>query len=439
MRIELICIGTELLEDRLNTNVVYIGEKLKSIGLNLARQITVADDKKEIEEVLRQAISRSDMVITTGGLGPTFDDLTRETVAKVLKKKLVFKREVMEAIAMWFAVRDLKMPKDNERQAYIIKGARVIPNKVGTAPGMIIELGGKRKALGGEQTRLTPHSSRLTVISLPGPPRELRPMMEEVVLPYLKEKYEQRIAKSCVLHICGLTESEVAEKIKPIIESEREMIGGEVKFAILAHFSVIDLKIEVRGSNELLINETLLAIQREFYDCLGERIYGKDEQTLEGVVGQLLGSKRKTLGVAESCTGGLVGHKITNIAGSSIYFKGSIVAYSNQAKIKILGVAEKVLSKYGAVSNQVALQMAVGARRITRADFGLATTGIAGPGGATKTKPVGLVYIALTSDKGNVSREFKFTGTRLEIKEKVSSTALDLLRKYLLKNYGTAD
>lgn len=428
----MICVGTELLEDRLNTNVIYIGEKLKSIGLNLARQITVADDKKETEEVLCQAISRSDIVITTGGLGPTFDDLTRETVAKVLKKKLVFKREVMEAIAMWFAVRDLKMPKDNERQAYIIKGARVIPNKVGTAPGMMLQ-GREQRAEGRKQR------TRATMILLPGPPRELRPMMEGVVLPYLKEKYEQRIAKSCVLHICGLTESEVAEKIKPIIETERELTGGEVKFAILAHFSVIDLKIEVSGINELLINETLLAIQREFYDCLGERIYGKDEQTLEGVVGQLLGSKRKTLGVAESCTGGLIGHKITNIAGSSIYFKGSIVAYSNQAKIKILGVAEKVLSKYGAVSSQVVLQMAGGARRIAGADFGLATTGIAGPGGATKTKPVGLVYIALTSDKGNVSREFKFTGTRLEIKEKVSSTALNLLHKHLLKNCETAD
>jgi len=254
-------------------------------------------------------------------------------------------------------------------------------------------------------------------------------MMEGVVLPYLKEKYEQRIVKSCILHICGLTESEVAERIKSIIETERELTETEVKFAILAHLGVIEVKTEVSGVNELLVKDTLHNITEEFSRCLGTTVYGKDEQTLEGVVGELLGKKKKTLAVAESCTGGLIGHRITNVAGSSLYFKGGIVAYSNQAKIKILGVDEKILFKYGAVSGQVAEQMAQGVRKIARADFGLATTGIAGPAGATKTKPVGLVYIALTTDKGREVQKFKFTGSRLEIKERVAIAALDLLRK----------
>lgn len=404
MRVELISVGTELLKGKINTDTAYLGEKLDNIGLTIERETTVGDDREKIESVLREVLNRADIIITTGGLGPTFDDLTREVMAKVLKKKLVFDREVMHEIAAHFAKRELEMPKENERQAYIIEGARVIPNKVGTAPGMVVEK--RSKADSKSKTQ------RVSVIMLPGPPREMRPMVEEVVLPYLKEKYERRILKKCVLHICGLTESSAYEKIKEVVEIERRMEGGILRFSILAHLATIDVEISGEGENELLVDEMLHKARQEIYDCLGDYIYGQDEDTLESVVGGLLLRKRLTLAVAESCTGGLLGDRITDVAGSSVYFKEGIVAYSNEAKVRILGVREETLNGFGAVSRETALEMARRVQGISGADIGLATTGIAGPTGGTPEKPAGLVYIALVwAGRGvEICNEFRFIG-----------------------------
>lgn len=426
MKVEMVCVGTELLKGKVNTDNAYLGEKLDSIGLAIDRETTVADYREKIEGVLEEALNRSDIVITTGGLGPTFDDLTREVMAKVLKKKLVFDPEIMHQIAAHFAKRDLEMPKNNERQAYIIEGAKVITNKVGTAPGMIVE----RKTMAGSKSKV---QKGKVIIMLPGPPREMKPMVEEVVLPYLKERYERKILKKCVLHISGLTESAVYEKIKEVVEIERMMEGGILRFSILAHLAKIDVEISGEGENELLVDEMLHKAKQEIYDCLGDYIYGEDEDTLESVVGRLLLSKRLTLAVAESCTGGLIGDRITDFAGSSVYFKEGVVAYSNEAKVRILGVKEETLNESGAVSRESALEMASGIQRISGTDIGLATTGIAGPTGGTAEKPVGLVYVALVWPEMGVEicKEFRFSGKRREIKESTVANALDILRKAL--------
>jgi len=426
MRVELISVGTELLKGKINTDTAYLGEKLDSIGLTIERETTVGDDREKIESVLREVLNRADIIITTGGLGPTFDDLTREVMAKVLKKKLVFDREVMHEIAAHFAKRELEMPKENERQAYIIEGARVIPNKVGTAPGMVVEKRSKADSKSKAQ--------RVSIIMLPGPPREMRPMVEEVVLPYLKEKYERRILKKCVLHICGLTESSAYEKIKEVVEIERRVEGGILRFSILAHLATIDVEISGEGENELLVDEMIHKARQEIYDRLGDYIYGQDEDTLESVVGGLLLRKRLTLAVAESCTGGLLGDRITDVPGSSVYFKEGIVAYSNEAKVRILGVREETLNEFGAVSRETALEMARRVQGISGADIGLATTGIAGPTGGTPEKPAGLVYIALVwAGRGvEICNEFRFIGQRREIKENTVASALDILRRVLM-------
>ena len=426
MKVEMISVGTELLKGKINTDNAYLGEKLDSIGLAIDRETTVSDNREKIESVLQEALNRSDIIITTGGLGPTFDDLTRDAMAKVLKKKLVFDREVMHQIAAHFAKRDLEMPKDNEKQAYIIEGAKVIPNKVGTAPGMVVE----RRTKAGSKSKVQKAS---VIIMLPGPPREMKPMVEEVVLPYLKERYERKILKKCVLHISGLTESAVYEKIKEVVEIERRMEGGILRFSILAHLAKIDVEISGEGENELLVDEMLHKARQEIYDCLEDYIYGEDEDTLESVVGGLLLSKRLTLAVGESCTGGLIGDRITDVAGSSVYFKEGIVAYSNEAKVRVLGVKEETVNEFGAVSRESTLEMARGVQRISETDIGLATTGIAGPTGGTAKKPVGLVYVALVWPKMGVEicKEFRFSGKRREIKESTVANALDILRRAL--------
>lgn len=419
MRVELICIGTELLIDKVNTNIAFLGEKLSSIGLDLSLVTTVGDNEGDIKKVFSQAIERSNIVISTGGLGPTFDDITREEVAKVLDRPLTLEREILSGIAQYFIKRDREMPKCNERQAYIIEGAKALSNGVGTAPGQIIEF--------------TRNKKKVMVVLLPGPPREMQPMFEKEVLPKLRRS-EKGFRKKAVLHVCGMPESEVEDKIKPIIDAERKLEAGNVDFAILAHRMIIDIKINVSGKNEMTVDETLSGIKREFYEVLGESIYGEDKKTLESIIGELLARNRKRLAVAESCTGGVISHRITNIPGSSLYFRQGVVVYSNESKKEILNVNEETLKAYGAVSAQTALEMAEGLRNISRADYTLSVTGIAGPSGGTDEKPVGLVYIGLCGPRIKEAFRFALRGSRIDIRQRAANQALDLLRRQLLKD-----
>ncbi|HCJ66122.1 MAG TPA: competence/damage-inducible protein A [Elusimicrobia bacterium] len=434
MKIELISIGSELLAEKVNTNINLLAEKLATIGLAISRQITVGDNPEEIRQVFTESLARAEIVISTGGLGPTFDDYTRGTVAKVLKKKLVFSREVLGAIVRHFAERNIEMPKENEKQAYILDGAEVIPNKIGTAPGQIITVKRVKCKVKSEKLResSTFHIPPSTVvILLPGPPREMLLMLEEKVIPYLKEKYETGLTRSVTLHICGLPESEIDEKIHPVLEQEKKTEG--LKFALIAHPGTVDLRITLSGGDQMLLEQILKKTKNEIYEILGENIYGEDGQTLEKIIAELMLKKRKTLAIAESCTGGLLGHRITNISGSSLYFKQGVVVYSNESKIQVLGVKSETIEKYGAVSQETVLEMARGMKNLARTNCVLAISGIAGPTGGTEEKPVGLVYVAVIIDEKEIVQEYHFLGSRLEIKEKSITTALDFFHRELLK------
>jgi nicotinamide-nucleotide amidase len=419
MKTELICVGTELLTGKINTNISYLGEKLNIIGLNLDCAVTVSDVPADMEQVFNEVFGRSDIIIITGGLGPTFDDLTRDITAKVLNKKLVINHDLLQQIVKRFTDRGIDMPKINERQAYLVENALPMKNVNGTAPGQLIE------------TKF--NKSMKYIFLLPGPPNEMQAMFETSVLPYLKNKYENKIVKSKVLHIHGLSESSVDELIQPILETERNLEKEYVTFAILAHKGIIDVKTTVSGQNELLIDEMLHNIKKEFCDILKENIYGEDKQLLENVVGELLIKNKMTLSVAESCTGGLVSNRITNVSGSSVYFKGGIVSYSNETKVKVLGVEKATIDRYGAVSEQTAIQMARGVRELTDSQIGLSITGIAGPSGATEIKPVGLVYFGLVIGNNEFGTEKRFhsSWSRTDIKEFAGNYALDLIRRKL--------
>ncbi|HAX62292.1 MAG TPA: competence/damage-inducible protein A [Elusimicrobia bacterium] len=414
MHTEIICIGSELLVGTINTNGAYISEKLATIGLKVKREITVGDDFSELENAFSESFNRANIIILTGGLGPTFDDITREAVSKATGKKLVPNKDALKIISEFFEKKKLKMPKDNEKQAYILEGAEIIPNGLGTAPGQILEINGK------------------IIILLPGPPREMKPMFEATVLPHLKKRFERGLLKIKVLHTVGLAESVVDEKIRKIVDVERTLEGGEVSFSILAKHTGVDIKIIASGTDEMLIDKTIQNLKKEFYNVLKNFIFGEDNQTLESVVGELLFKRRKTLSVAESCTGGLISHRLTNVAGSSMYFKEGVITYSDNSKKRLLGVKDETLNKYGAVSGDVAQEMAEGIKKISGTNFGISTTGIAGPKPSSTGKPVGLVFIALASNDGTKIRQFQFTGSRAEIKDKIATAALDILRMNLI-------
>ena len=397
MRIELLCSGTELLRDKVNSNTVLVAQRLSSLGLHLAQITTVGDDAGDFEAALASCLRRSAVVLTSGGLGPTFDDLTRECVSKVLKRPLLFSKKILKQIG--------------GRQAYLIRGARPILNRTGTAPGQIIPLGKK------------------TLILLPGPPRELLPMMDSAVLPYLKKTYPHASSKTLVLHVFGFPESHIDEMIRPVVDRKWSQDGLTVTFGILAHRSIIDVKATVQGKSPSAVKTLSGKIRKSLYGILGPKIYGEGEETLESVVGRMLKKKGKTLSLAESCTGGLIASKITNVPGSSDYLLEGLVTYSNAAKTRLLGIKPDILRRYGAVSEPTALKMARGALTRSGSDWAVSVTGIAGPSGGTKEKPVGTVCFGIASKKGARAFTEKLFGDRNQSRERAALSALDALRR----------
>jgi nicotinamide-nucleotide amidase len=423
MKISVISIGTELLKDKINTNLLYISKKVNSLGLKIMFSSTVPDNLETLKEVLKYHLDGSDIIITTGGLGPTIDDVTKDCVAKLLDRKLVFVREVYENIVRYFLDKGLEVPELAERQAYVIDGAEILFNKVGQAPGqkIVVKKDKKEKIL----------------YLLPGPPRELQPMFDEYVFKDLK-KFQTKIYKEKIFHICNIPESKIEEIIKPVLETEQKY-SSEIEFSILPHLNIVDIKVAVYGQDELRVDEEITLIKDHIYECfknagLPDAIYAEDNQTLEQIVGILLGKHKKTLSVAESCTGGLLANKITNIPGSSFYFLGGCVVYSNFLKEKILGVKKETLETYGAVSEQTVKEMCVGLKNLVGADYCISISGIAGPTGGTKEKPVGTVWICVYDGKEFITHCFKFLGKRLEVKEQAVNSALEMLRQKLLKN-----
>jgi len=412
MNAEIISIGSEhLLGEIINTDAPYLCQRLSTLGIEIERQITIGDDKKGIASSLEEALRRVKMVITIGGLGPTPDDITKKVIATVAEEQLVLNEGILSEIEKKFKEEKNPMPSDNIKQAFLPRDSYPLENRVGIAPGFILE------------------TRNRIIIALPGPYNELVPMLEERVVPYLKERLEVReVIKSLVLRTTGLPESRVAEKLKDIMKKSKNP-----QVSLLAHENIVDIRMVAKAGDEKMIEKLNERMKKRISKRLGNYIFGTGKQTLEEVIGYLLYMRKKTIAVAESCTGGLISHRLTNVPGSSNYFLGSVVAYSDKIKRERLGVKKTTLEKYGAVSEKAAEEMAKGAKKLTRSDFGLGITGIAGPTGATKEKPIGLVYIALAYKDKVETREFKLRGEREVIKAKAASAALDMVRRHLLK------
>lgn len=410
MRAEIVSIGTELLLGQIvDTNAAYIAEKLADLGIDLYYQVTVGDNQERLHQILKRSLERSDIVITTGGLGPTDDDLTREAVAEVMGVDLIKDEELEEQIRGFFAELGREMTVNNLSQAYLPAGAEPIINSRGTAPGIIIEHRGK------------------TVISMPGVPPEMKQMMNKEVIPYLHDKAgNKELIKSKVLKVCGYGESALETEIKDILDSQTNPT-----IALLSGKAEVHLRLTVKADNQKTADNLINQVEAKLRARLDNDIFGIDDETMEKVVGDRLKEESLTLAVAESCTGGLIGHRITNVSGSSDYFKQGAVVYSNQAKKELIDVKEETLSEYGAVSRETACEMAEGVKELAATDLGIAVTGIAGPTGGSEEKPVGLVYMGLADDKQVRGFKFKFHGSRKQIKYLTSQYTLDKLRRYL--------
>lgn len=407
---EIISVGSEiLLGHMINTNASYLSRKLSEMGVDLFYQYVVGDNPARLSGVLKNALAKSDIIITTGGLGPTVDDITISTISKTILRHLVLNKEILKGIEGHFTKRHIKMHSYVSRQAYVPKGALVVKNTVGTAPGMIIDYGNK------------------TIVALPGPPRELIPIFENTVVPYLRKRYKLKsIIFTRTIRAVGVPESHVNKKIKKFL-----IMRSPVTVGIYARPNEVDIKITAKAENKKMALGQIKRVEKKILRILGTIVYGFDNKSLEEVTGKLLLKKNMTLSIAESCTGGLISNRVTDVSGSSKYLDRGIVTYSNKSKITELGVDKKLIEKYGAVSRPVAIAMAKGMLKKSGSDIALASTGIAGPSGGTKKKPVGLVYIALVSAKKMHCVECHFIGNRTDIKYQTSTAALDLLRRNL--------
>ncbi len=407
--IEILAVGSEFLTPHYqDTNSLYLTQRLNDLGLDVDFKTIVGDQWENLIIAFRQALSRSHLIITIGGLGPTKDDRTREAWASVMGKKLVFQEELLQNIRRRFARRRMKMPIVNKKQAYIIEGSEALPNKKGTAPGIWAE------------------TDSHIILLLPGPPGEIRAMFEGFVWPRLR-KFQSRHTVRREIKTAGLTESTIESKLNKIYPK----ISG-VQLTTLAYPGQIEIHLQTSSDKNLQARERIDRAQGFISDVLKENIFTTNGQDLEEVVGELLKERHETIAIAESCTGGLLGNRITNVPGSSSYFLLGVVVYSNEAKTQLLDVSAKHLDKFGAVSSQTARTMAEKVRKKSKATYGLSITGIAGPSGGTTEKPVGLVYVALSWDGGVKVKKNLFVGGRNAVKFQSSQKALDMLRRHIL-------
>jgi nicotinamide-nucleotide amidase len=412
MKAFIITIGDEiLLGNTLNTNAASIGTQLFDINIPVIKTSVVGDDNNSILSEIKSASELADLIIITGGLGPTHDDVTRKSIVDFFNTELVENQEVLEDIRSLFKKRKRKITDVNIDQAKVPQIAAVIRNHYGTAPGMWIEQEGK------------------IYVIMPGVPYEMENMMQVDVIPKLKEKIgnEQKIILRKMLLTTGIPESTLYERLGDLDE-----LLKEGKLAFLPNQYGVKLRISVEGTDEKELKNKLIEIEQRIRNKAGRFIYGIGEDQLEAVVGKLLLERELKISTAESCTGGLVGNMLTNVSGSSKYFERGVICYSNAAKVEILKVNEDTLTEHGAVSMEVAMQMAEGVKSTSGSDIGLATTGIMGPTGATAEKPVGLVYIGYCDDKVCTAKKFNFGDDRLLNKQRTAQAALDFVRRQLL-------
>lgn len=414
MVVELISVGTELLLGNIvNTNTQFLAEKCALLGLSMYHQISVGDNRERLAEVIRTALKRADVVILTGGLGPTEDDLTKEVCAEVMGFPMTEDPHTRKQIEEYFKNSIYKeIPENNWKQAVIPAGCIVLDNHNGTAPGLILEKYGK------------------SAILLPGPPNELYPLFMEQVYPYL-QKLQPDIILSQMVKICGIGESQVEDKLLDLINRQTNPT-----IATYAKTGEVHLRVTAKAAGEAEAKQLIKPVVKEIKNRFGDSVYTtKEEETLEMAVVRLLTKLGLTVATAESCTGGMLAARLVNVPGVSEVFNEGFITYSNKAKRKILGVSKSTLKKYGAVSEQTAKEMATGGVFATDADICIAITGLAGPSGASEEKPVGLVYIACYMKDKVTVEEYHFKGNRGKIREQSVIKALDLLRRSIINNY----
>jgi nicotinamide-nucleotide amidase len=413
---EIVTIGTEmLLGDLVDTNTAWISQRLASLGVSMYRHTTVGDNNERIIGALKDAASRADLVVTTGGLGPTSDDLTNACLGTLTGRPMVEYPEARRHIDEKFAKFGREPTPSNYKQALFPEGTRLIPNPLGTAPGALVEWEGTLFA------------------TLPGVPAEMKRMFEETLEPLIREHSDGSIV-SKTLHFAGIGESALAEKVQEFLDASDPTV------APLAGQGRVRLRITTRAATEEEAHGKIGPVEKEILDRLGEYFYGEDEETLESSVGRLLSERGATVALAESCTGGLISKRLTDIAGSSAYFVEGFVTYSNASKTRLLGVPEEMIAEHGAVSESVARAMAEGARKASGADYGLSVTGVAGPGGGTEEKPVGLVFVGVADAEGATAEKLDLTAwarSRGSIRERSANRALDLLRLRIEGRGGT--
>ena len=410
---ELIMVGTELLLGEIvDTNSNYLAEELAAIGVDLFYVTKVGDNQQRIARLIQNAFTRADIVITSGGLGPTSDDLTKEAAAEALGRDLVLCPKALKSIEARFQRMHAAMSQNNKRQAYLPEGSQALHNPKGTAPGVLVET-----------------QDGKALIMLPGVPVELKAIMRDSVIPYIANKAAgaNGIIFSQILRFYGLGESRLEELIKDLLVTQ-----SNPTIAPYAGSGEVRVRITAKADTQETAESLIAPVEKELLGRIGEYFYGYGEAGMETVVGNLLINKGQTIAVAESCTGGLISNLLTNVPGSSDYYMQGAVTYSNLAKETVLGVDPRLIEDYGAVSEQTAKAMALGVRQWAGTDIGLGITGIAGPGGGTSAKPVGLVYFSLSSSEKEIVDKRVFSGDRLQIKERAALAALDLVRRHLL-------
>jgi nicotinamide-nucleotide amidase len=411
-RATILAVGTELLTPtRIDTNSLAITDALNGVGIDVVSKAIVGDDRAELGALVRHALARVDLLVVTGGLGPTDDDVTREVVATELGLALQEDPVIAETIRRRFESRGMRMPAINRRQAMVPRGASTLQNPHGTAPGLWIE-----------------HDGRLIVL-LPGPPREMKPMLDEIVAGRLRRSSGGAVVKRKVVKIAGRTESRVEELTQPVYSGWRHA-ETPIDSTILASPGQIELHLSARGADERRLDAALGHAVAAIRGVLGADVFSDDGRSLEEVVGALLRERGWRVSVGESCTGGLATSRLTDVPGASDYVERGIVAYSNAAKRDLLGVPDALIAEHGAVSEPVAEAMATGARDRAGVEVGVGITGIAGPTGGSEAKPVGTVCIAVAAG-GTVTRTFRFPGNRELVKAFASFTAIDMIRRLL--------
>jgi len=412
MNAEIIAVGSELLTpQRLDTNSLYLTERLNALGVEVVAKAVVGDDRGRLKDAVQAALARSEIVILTGGLGPTEDDVTREAVAEALGRPLVWRQELADAIEARFRRMNRKMAEINRRQAYLIEGAEALSNDQGTAPGQWIEPGPGRY-----------------LMLLPGPPVELKSVFERECLRRLERVVPPLAIRTRVFRVAGMPESDLDQLISAVYKRYTNPAT-----TILAAPGDIQIHLRARAESAEQAEALLEELAPQIEALLGDNLYSRNGQPLEAVVGSLLAARGATLAVAESCTGGMLAERITSVAGSSRYFVGGVLVYNDEMKEKLLGVSAELIAEHTSVSQPVAEAMATRVRQRTGAGYGLSVTGIAGPDGGDAERPVGTVYIGLAAPEGTSARPYRFLGDRERIRRLAVQSALDLLRRHLAR------